>query len=513
MKTLYIEVSSLERGSFMEKTKKKKFRIPSAFSILFILIIIVAIVTWLIPAGKYDVNESGQYIAGTYQVIESNPQSIWDIFLSPVYGMVGGEKNPLPAIGVAFFILMIGGFLGIVNKTGAINAGIKSIITKYEGKEQYLIPILMILFALGGSTYGMAEETMVFYPLLIPVMVSVGFDSLTAIAVILLGSGIGCLASTVNPFAVGIASDIAGINMAEGIGWRVLIFILTVGYTIWFVYDYAGKVKKDPKNSLVYDNLANDLEEFKVPEDIKPMNAKQKVVIRIFMVTFVLMIVGLIPWEKFGITIFTDINDVLANTPGLEIIFKHMTPIGQWYLDEITALFFVSALIIGVYYRFSEDEFISAFIAGCNDMTGVAIICAVSRGIQVVMNNGQITATVLHWGEGALQGLSQQVFITITYFFYCGMSFLISGSSSLAGSTMGLLGPLGEFAGVGADTVITAYHTALGIIGLITPSSVIMMAALSLAHIDVTVWWKFLRKFVVVIIAICLGVLILSTYF
>ena len=233
---------------------------------------------------------------------------------------------------VAFFILMIGGFLGIVNKTGAINAGIKSIITKYEGKEQYLIPILMILFALGGSTYGMAEETMVFYPLLIPVMVSVGFDSLTAIAVILLGSGIGCLASTVNPFAVGIASDIAGINMAEGIGWRVLIFILTVGYTIWFVYDYAGKVKKDPKNSLVYDNLANDLEEFKVPEDIKPMNAKQKVVIRIFMVTFVLMIVGLIPWEKFGITIFTDINNVLANTPGLEIIFKHMTPIdnGIW---------------------------------------------------------------------------------------------------------------------------------------------------------------------------------------
>ena len=504
MKAFYHRIIKLEMRYMNEHSnrKEKKFKIPSAFSILFIIIISVAIFTWIIPAGKYDVNEQGQYIANTYQQIESNPQSVWDIIMAPVYGMVGGELNPQPAIGVAFFILIIGGFLGVVNKTGAINAGIKSVITKYEGREQVLIPILMILFALGGSTFGMSEETMVFYPILIPVMVSVGFDSLTAIATILLGTGIGNLSATLNPFSVGFASDIAGINMSEGLGWRLLIFALAVSFTIWYVYHYAGKVKKDKTKSLVYENLENDLKEFKVPEDIKPMDAKQSVVIKIFMGTFVFMILGLVPWPKFGIMIFDQINEFLASTPGLSFIFKHMTPLGSWYLNEITALFFVSALIIGVYYKMSESEFIGAFLGGCTDMIGVAVICAVSRGIQVVMNNGQITATVLHWGEQALQGLSQQVFITITYFFYGAMSFLIPGSTSLAGSTMGLLGPLGEFAGVGADLVITAYHTALGLIGSITPSNAIMMSALAIAHIDVTTWWKFLTKWFFVVMAI-----------
>ena len=496
-----------------EQKKRFKFKIPSAFSILYILIITVAIATWLIPAGQYDVNEAGQYVAGTYKVIESNPQSVWDVLMAPVYGMVGGDLNPSPAIGVAFFILVIGGFLGVVNKTGAINAGIATIIKKYQGREHWLIIILMTLFALGGSTYGMAEETMVFYPLLIPVMVSVGFDSLTAIAVILLGSGVGCLASTVNPFSVGIASEMAGINMGTGIGWRFVIFILTVGFTIWFVYSYAMKIKKDPTKSYVYANRESDLEEFKLDTNIKPMDSKQKVVIWIFLLTFLIMIIGLVPWGSFNITIFETFNDFLANTPGLNILFKHMTPLGQWYLDEITMLFFLASLVVAVFYRMNEGEYLDAFMAGCNDMISVAVICAVSRGIQVVMNNGLITATILHAGEQGLTGLSEQLFITITYFFYCGMSFIISGSSSLAGATMGLLGPLGEFAGVGADLVITAYHTALGIVGLITPSSFILMGALAMAHIDITTWWKFMTKYCIAIIVITLSILILATYF
>lgn len=495
-----------------EEKKRFKWKIPSAFSILYLLIITVAIATWFIPAGQYDVNEAGQYIAGTYHQIESNPQSVWDVLMAPVYGMVGGAKNPLPAIGVAFFILIIGGFLGVINHTGAINAGIKSVIKKYEGREQLLIPILMILFALGGSTYGMAEETMVFYPLLIPVMVSVGFDSLTAIAVILVGSGIGCLASTVNPFSVGIASEIAGINMAEGIGWRVLIFVLTVGYSIWYVYNYAGKVKKDPTQSLVYENREQDLEEFKLPANIEDITKQQKVVIAIFLSTFVIMILGLIPWGRFGITLFEDINNWLMSVSGLNVIFKHTVPLGDWYLDEITALFFLASIIVAVYCRMSESDYLDAFLSGCSDMIGVAVICAVSRGIQVVMNDGQITATILHAGEAGLMGLSKQVFITLTYFFYCGMSFIISGSSSLAGSTMGLLDPLGEFAGVGAHLVITAYHTALGVVSMVTPSNVILMGALALAHIDITVWFKFVTKLCVVVIVMTLAVLILATY-
>lgn len=196
------------------ENKKRKFKMPSSYTVLFILIILIAILTWIIPAGDYDLNDAGQYVAGTYHTVKANKQSAFDVLMAPVFGMVGNPYGKTSqAIDVALFILVIGGFLGVVNQTGALDAGIANVIKKYEGREKWLIPILMILFALGGSSYGMSEETMAFYPLLIPVMIGCGFDSLTAIGVIYIGSNAGCLASTVNPFATGIASDIAGISL------------------------------------------------------------------------------------------------------------------------------------------------------------------------------------------------------------------------------------------------------------------------------------------------------------
>ena len=214
---------------------KRRFKMPSAYTILFFIIIIIAILTWIIPAGQYSTDKAGNIIAHTYRAVKANPQGIWDVFMSPIVGMVGNDKTS-GAIDVSLFILVIGGFLGVVNRTKALDDGIATIVRRFKGKEKWLIPILMILFAAGGTSYGMSEETIAFYPLLIPVMIGVGFDSLVAIGIALIGSQVGCLASTVNPFATGVASQSLNLTPGDGIGSRALLLVLTTALSIWYVY-------------------------------------------------------------------------------------------------------------------------------------------------------------------------------------------------------------------------------------------------------------------------------------
>ena len=496
----------------MEQAKKKGFKMPSSYTVLFILIIILAILTWIIPAGEYEKNEAGQLVAGTYKTVQSNPQGIYDIFMAPVYGLIG-NKLTTGSIGVAFFILIIGGFLGVITETGALDIGIASVIKKNKGKEKRLIPLLMILFAIGGTTYGMAEETIAFYPLLIPIMIGVGFDTITAVAVILVGSQIGCLASTVNPFATGVASDTAGISIADGIVWRLVFLVVMVAISIFYVYSYATKIEKNPEKSFVYSQRKENLELFKIPESSEAMTKKQLYILWIFILTFFIMILSLIPWGDFGIKIFEQFNDALLGLPVIGGLFRHASPFGTWYFSEITMLFFVSSVLIGVVYGMSEDKFLEVFLKGSADLIGVALICAVSRGIQIIMNDGLITATILHWGEIGLKGLSAQLFITLTYLFYLPMSFLIPGTSSLAGATMGLLGPMAEFVHVRSHLVITAFQAASGVLNLFTPTSGVVMGALAIARIDIIVWIKFLAKLILLVIFMSIVILVIATFF
>ena len=496
----------------MEQAKKKGFKMPSSYTVLFILIIILAILTWIIPAGEYEKNEAGQLVAGTYKTVQSNPQGIYDIFMAPVYGLIG-NKLTTGSIGVAFFILIIGGFLGVITETGALDIGIASVIKKNKGKEKRLIPLLMILFAIGGTTYGMAEETIAFYPLLIPIMIGVGFDTITAVAVILVGSQIGCLASTVNPFATGVASDTAGVSIADGIVWRLVFLVVMVAISIFYVYSYATKIEKNPEKSFVYSQRKENLELFKIPESSEAMTKKQLYILWIFILTFFILILSLIPWGDFGIKIFEQFNDALLGLPVIGGLFRHASPFGTWYFSEITMLFFVSSVLIGVVYGMSEDKFLEVFLKGSADLIGVALICAVSRGIQIIMNDGLITATILHWGEIGLKGLSPQLFITLTYLFYLPMSFLIPGTSSLAGATMGLLGPMAEFVHVRSHLVITAFQAASGVLNLFTPTSGVVMGALAIARIDIIVWIKFLAKLILIVILMSIVILVIATFF
>ena len=459
---------------------KKKFSMPSAYTILFAIIVVVAILTWIVPAGQYEMTElNGKEVPvpGTYQQVERTPQGIFDIITSPV-------KGYQDAVDVALFILIIGGFLGVVMKTGAIDAGIAQVTNKLKGKEKIMIPILMVLFGVGGTSYGMAEETIAFYPLLIPVFVAAGYDTVTAVAVILLGAGVGVLGSTVNPFATGIASGFAGVSLGQGIVLRLLILVVGEIAAILYVMRYAEKVRKDPTKSITYATREEDIKHFGAQQEgtsFPELTGKRKLILGLFALTFVIMIYGVIPFEDMGITAI---------------------PTLWWWFTELASLFLIMSIIIGLVAGLSEKELIGAFVDGSRDLLGVALIVGLSRGITVVMNAGNMTATVLNLGERTLASTGSVAFTILTYLFYIPMSFLIPSTSGLATLSMPIMAPLGDFAGVARDVVITAYQSASGIVNLITPTSAVVMGGLAIARVPYDKWLKFVGKFMVIIFLI-----------
>ena len=443
--------------------KESKFCMPTAYTILFILIILVAVSTWIIPAGTYEY-ENDVPITGTYHEIEANPQGVGAVLKAAFSGFYD-------AVDVCVFILMVGGFLGVVMKTGAVDAGVGTVIRRLGGREKWLIPILMLFFGLGGSTFGMWEETMAFYPLLIPVFLAAGYDAVVGISVILLGAGTGVLSSTVNPFATGIAAGFAGVSLGDGILLRVLQWIVFESAAIWFVMAYAARVKKNPSKSVVGVGAGKIQVSM---EDQVPFTPKRKVIMTLFALVFLVMIYGVIPFDEMGLPM----------------------PTLGWWFPELSALFLVGGVIIGFIDGQREDEVAETFVAGCADLLGVGFIIGVSRGITVLMNDGNITGTILHWGENALAGAGAVTFTLLVFLIYLPLSVLIPSSSGLATLSVPILAPLGQFAGVGGALVVTAFQSASGLVNMITPTAAVVMGALALGHVPYDKWIKYVWKLI-----------------
>jgi uncharacterized ion transporter superfamily protein YfcC len=487
-----------------EEQPKKKFTFPTAFTILFLLLIVIALATWFIPAGSYDYDADGAPIPGTYHSVEQNPQALLSSALKgPITGMYGIQDETgnvdvwnygelFGAIDVAMFVLIIGGFLGVTMKTGAINAGIAWVVSKLKGKEKWMFPILMTIFAIGGTSYGMAEETLAFYALIITVMLAAGYDALSAAALILLGAGIGCLGSTVNPFATGIASGFAGTSIADGIVGRLVLLIVGTILGIWFVMRYAEKVKKDPSKSLIYDTKAENEKQFMSGSsegtDFGAFTTRHKVILLFFFLAFVVMVFGVIPWEDLGIPF----------------------PTWWWWFPEMTANFLFFGILIGIIGKLPEKDLVGTFVDGARDMLGVALIIGVARGVTVIMNNGMITDTVLYWAEQAVSGLSSVGFILVMYFLYIPLSFLIPSTSGLATVSMPIMAPLADFAGVAPSLVVTAYQAASGLVNLITPTSAVVMGGLAIARVGYGVWIKFVALLLALLVVLSMVVLIVG---
>lgn len=456
---------------------KKKFQMPTAYTILFALILAVAIATWFIPAGSYDYAD-GVPVAGTYHAVAANPAGLGDVLKAAFEGFYD-------AVDVCLFILMVGGFLGIVMKTGAIDAGVSAVIRSLQGRKQMLIPILMLIFGLGGTTYGMWEETMAFYPLLIPVFLAAGYDALVGISVILLGAGAGVMASTVNPFATGIASGFAGVSLGDGIVLRILMWLAFEAAAVWFVMAYAARVRRRPGQSLTgsgHEQLHTK------PEEAPPLTSRRKWILAVFAVTFLIMIYGVIPFDEMGLPI----------------------PALGWWFPELSALFLVSGILIGCIDHMGETDIAEIFVSGCADLLGVAFIIGISRGITAVMNNAGVTDTILHWGEEALAGSGSIAFTLLVFLLYLPLSILIPSSSGLATLSVPILAPLGNFAGVGGALVVTAFQSASGLVNLITPTAAVIMGALALGHVGYDRWVKYVWKLILVFLGLVPAFLILG---
>lgn len=434
---------------------------PTAYTILFCLIILVAASTWLIPAGTYEYVD-GVPAAGSYHAAASNPQGVGEVLTAAFLGF-------FDAVDVCVFILMVGGFLGVVMKTGAVDAGVGAVIRRLGGREQWLIPILMIFFGLGGSTFGMWEETMAFYPLLLPVFLAAGYDAVVGIAVILLGAGAGVISSTVNPFATGIAAGFAGVSLGDGILLRVLQWLVFESAAIWYVSAYAARVKRNPSRSVIGVGAGKLRASMEETVEFTP---RRKVIMAIFVGAFLIMIYSVIPFDELG-------------TP---------LPALGWWFPELSALFLAAGVLIGLIDRMGEETLVETFVAGCADMLGVSLIIGISRGITVLMNNGAITDTVLHWGETALSGAGPVAFVLLVYLIYLPLSFLIPSSSGLATLSIPIIAPLGQFAGVGGDLVVTAFQSASGLVNIVTPTAAVVMGALALGRVPYDRWIKFVWK-------------------
>ena len=452
-------------------------RFPTAYTILFVLIALVAILTWIIPAGQYErvADETvGRSVAvvGTYAEVPSNPQGLFDVLLAPIAGFYDPDSYAANAIDVALFVLFLGGFLGVVNATGAIDTGIRAAMTRMKGRAIWMIPILMALFAAGGTTYGMAEETLAFYAILIPVMIAAGYDAVTGVAVILIGAGIGVLGSTINPFATVIASDAAGIPFTDGIVLRLVLLIGGLAICAAYVMRYAKRVKADPAHSVVArqlgahrrlflnDDTANDADDI--------LSITQKIVLVVFGLTFAVMIWGVASQE--------------------------------WWMAQMGGLFLGAAIVTGIIARLGEKRLTGSFVDGARDLLGVALVIGLARGIVVIMENGLIADTILHSAESTLGGLGTLAFINVMFWIEVGMSFFVPSSSGLAVLSMPILAPLADFADVGRDLVVTAFQSANGLVNLINPTFAVVIGGLAIGRVSYDRWLVFIWPLMLILI-------------
>ena len=487
----------------MTETAKKKRGMPSSFTILLALLAIVAVIT-VIVSGT-----SGGAVTAA---------RLSDFCTAPIKGFAD-------ALPVCLFVMILGGFLGMMTETGALDNGIAVLVQKLKGNEIMLIPVLMLIFSLGGTTYGMCEETVPFYALLAATMMAAGFDPLVGAATVLLGAGCGCLGSTVNPFAVGAAVDaLTGVgievNQTIIIGLGLVLWAVTTLISIAFVMNYAKKVKADKGSTILSMQELKDAEEAhgaaaaEVTKDVK-LTGRQKAVLGIFAFTFVVMIVGFIPLADLnaGVAGFFDngVYDAEGNviTQAWSAVVTGL-PIGQWYFDEASTWFFVMAIIIGIVGGLSEKKIVDTFITGAADMMSVVLIIALARGISVLMAATGLDVYVLDAAANALAGLSGVIFAPMSFLVYFGLSFLIPSTSGMATVSMPIMGPLAVKLGFSPEVMVMIFSAAIGVVNLFTPTSGAIMGGLALAKIEWTTWLKFALKLIVVLTIVCAVILTIA---
>ena len=496
----------------------KKLKFPSAQTVLLIIAAFVAILTWLIPSGQFDrlaynkeentfiktskgasiILEASQKtldelqikipldkftsgaiykaisIPESYKELDPKPQGFKEFILAPLKGII-------QVADIIILVLFIGGLVAIVNYTGAFEAGISRLSKLLKGKEYTLIIIVTCLIAAGGTTFGLAEEIIAFYPILIPIFLAAEYDALVALACIYIGSSIGTMASTINPFSTIIASNSAGINWTTGIYGRFTMLIIGLIICILYIIRYAQRVKKDPTKSIIFSQKEMIEEMFLFNNSSEKINFtfRLKMVLSVFILCFIIMVYG------------------VSNL--------------DWWFLEMTGIFFVGALLIGFICKINETIFVDTFIKGAKDLLGVAFIIGIARGVTILMEDGLISDTLLFYSSSVTEGMNKGFFINSMMFVYSGLSFFIPSSSGMAVLTMPILSPLADGVNVGRESVVNAYLFGIGLFNFINPTGLIL-ASLAIVKVGYDKWLKFVLPLVLILAFVSMIFLTVTVY-
>ncbi len=486
----------------------KQRRFPTAFTVLAIVLLAVWLLSFVIPSGTYEVDpKTGGPAPGTYEELPScddvekgtrcvdksvaeQLQQLWTSVPNGLYGIENarGQVDPFNegflygSAMIFLFVLAVGAFVSVTMKTEAIQTGIGRLALRFKHSGSILVIVLMSIFALGGTTYGMWEETLGFFALLVPLVLALNYDRIVAASIIFLGAGTGVLASTVNPFATGVASDAAGIDVGDGIVLRVLMFVVLVGLAIGYVLLYCRRIAADPSKSIVGIS-AGDAEEARgLVADVPLLTGRQKVILGVFFTAFAIMIYGFVPW-----------NDVMDTIFGAEWPFPTFE---TFYFAESSVVFILAAVVIGLIGKLGEEKTVSAIVAGAGDFLGAALIIVLARAVTVVMKDAAITDTIIHWTEDAVSGVDGTIFGPLAFLVNLPIAFLVPSSSGHAALIMPILAPLADFADVNRSIAVTAYQSASGLVNYITPTSAVVMGGLVLAKVRYDHYLRFALPFV-----------------
>lgn len=455
----------------------KQFRVPHVYAIIFALMVIFAVLTWIVPSGSYqrqEVNGREVTVAGTYEQSEKTyideetgdevdlRQGVFDVLQAPTRGIQ-------EAIEVVAFILIVGGSFQVITKTGAITSGMGRVVRRFKNKDILIIPIAMVLFALGGTSFGMAEETLPFFAIFMPIMMAMGFDSMTAFMVVFVGARTGYIASTINPFNVLIAQGILGIQGNPQLWLRMIAWVVLTAVAITWVVLYARRVKKNPESSITFEDDIAKKVEFAADESAldAEFTGRQKGVLAVFIAGMCLIIWGLV-------------------TQG-------------WYMNEISAVFLAMGLLAGVIAGFSQDVIAQEFVAGIADFAFSAIVVGLARGILVIASDGMIIDTILNALATGLGGIPAVLFTTLLYAVENLLAILVPSSSGLAALTAPIFGPLTELMGLNPEAAVWALSMGSATMSLICPTSAILVAGLGVCKIKLGQWWKTVWKFFLVV--------------
>jgi len=446
--------------------KLRKVRLPHTLILIYIMVVLTVIATWVVPGGEYErVEKDGRSIpvADSFRFTARQPQGLGALFISPAKGFIEAAR-------IIVFVFIVGGAFAIIQKTGAVTAFIHNLAVKFgrsRALRALLIPVTMILFSLGGAVFGMCEETMPFILIFVPLTLSLGYDTITGVAIPFLGAAAGFAGAFFNPFTVGIAQGIAGLPLYSGIGYRLIVWAIGTAIVVLVVMRYASRVLKNPKISPTYTEDLERRKEFagnlSNGEKVEVLPAHKRVLF-LFIAGMALLVFGILKYK--------------------------------WYIDEIAGLFLALGIFSGITGRLKSDEMGKSFVEGARDMVSAALIIGCARAILVVATDGKILDTTLFYMAKAISRFHPVISSQLMFISQCVINFFVHSGTAQAALTMPIMAPLGDLVGITRQTTVYAFQLA-EYINPILPTSGVTMGVLGLARLRWDKWAKWLVPLVV----------------